>query len=68
MLLRFSTVFIGSAALTDSKKLTAISDGFCNDLLLSTYSELGFPLDESHNIGYVTASVSYFTSNLLVIS
>ena len=67
MILLFSNIFIGSAALTDSKKLTAISDGFCNDLLLSTYADLGIPLDKPHNIGYITTSVSYFASNFPII-
>ena len=35
-----------------------LSDGFCNDIMLSAYSELGIPLDKPYKMGYVTPSVS----------
>ena len=45
--------------LSDSEKLMVLSDGFCNDILLSAYSDLGIPLDQPYKMGYVTPSVSY---------
>ena len=36
-----------------------LSDGFCNDILLSAYSDLGIPLDKPYRMGYVSSSVSF---------
>ena len=46
--------------LSDSDKLRVLSDGFFNDILLTTFSDLGIPLDKPYKLGYVTSSVSYF--------
>ena len=57
-------LLLAADSLSDSEKLMILSDGFCNDIMLSAYSELGIPLDKPYRMGYITSSVRdfcYFT-------
>ena len=41
-----------------SEKAMILSDGFCNDLLVSVYSDIGMPMDKPYTYGFTTPSVS----------
>ena len=39
--------------------MQVVSDGLCNDLLLSVYDELGMSLSKPFTLGFTTPTVSY---------
>ena len=47
--------------LSISEKAMILSDGFCNDLLVSVYSDIGIPMDKPYTYGFTTPSVSRFS-------
>ena len=57
--LRFNFLLLDSDLLSDSSMMRLVSDGLCNDLLLSVYEELGLSLAKPFSLGCVTPTVIF---------